>query len=152
MRFQFKFQKLLEIEKYREKDLTKEISVLKNKLHEEEKLLVFLQSVLSLQQVEMERKMHTLGDATVFILFESYLSKLNHDISIQEAKVKEASMRVSSVQNALLKVFKKRKVFEKLRERYENEYKEQAIKSENKKYDEIAISRFYYKGRKKDIC
>jgi flagellar FliJ protein len=143
---------LLEIEKYREKDLTKEISVLKNKLHEEEKLLVFLQSVLSLQQVEMERKMHTLGDATVFILFESYLSKLNHDISIQEAKVKEASMRVSSVQNALLKVFKKRKVFEKLRERYENEYKEQAIKSENKKYDEIAISRFYYKGRKKDIC
>ncbi|KKO18282.1 MAG: flagellar export protein FliJ [Candidatus Brocadia sp.] len=152
MRFQFKFQKLLEIEKYREKDLTKEISVLKNKLHEEEKLLVFLQSVLSLQQVEMERKMHTLGDATVFILFESYLSKLNHDISIQEAKVKEASMRVSSVQNALLKVFKKRKVFEKLRERYENEYKEQALKSENKKYDEIAISRFYYKGRKKDIC
>ena len=145
MRFHFKFQKLLEIEKCREKDLIKELSVVKNKLHDEEKLLVFLKSVLSLQQSEMVKKIHTLGEANEFVLFESYFSKLNHDIIIQESKVKEASKRVYSVQNTLLKVFKKRKVFEKIRERQEKGYKEQALRLENKHYDEIATSRFYHK-------
>ncbi|OOP55020.1 MAG: hypothetical protein AYP45_17095 [Candidatus Brocadia carolinensis] len=56
MRFHFKFQKLLEIEKCREKDLIKELSDVKNKLHDEEKLLIFLKSVLSLQQSEMVKK------------------------------------------------------------------------------------------------
>ncbi|TVM00222.1 MAG: flagellar export protein FliJ [Candidatus Brocadia sp. WS118] len=151
MRFHFKFQKLLDIEKYREKDLIKELSVLKNKLHDEEKLLVFLQSVLSLQQSEMEKKLHTQGTANVFVLFESYFFKLNHDIAIQEGRVKNAFKKMYSVQNTLLNVFKKRKILEKLRERQEKEYKEQTLRLENKHYDEIATSRFYHKRKKDDI-
>lgn len=152
MRFHFKFQKLLEIEKNREKDLIRELRVVKNKLHDEEKLLIFLKSVLSLQQSEMVKKMLAPGEANEFVLFESYFSKLNHDITIQESKVEDVSKRVCFVQNTLLNVFKRRKVFEKLRERQEKEYNEQALRLENKHYDEIATSRFYNKHKKKDIC
>lgn len=151
MRFHFKFQKLLEIEKCREKDLIKELSDVKNKLHDEEKMLIFLKSVLSLQQSEMVKKKLALGEVNEFVLFESYFSKLNHDIAIQDSKVEEASNRVYSVQNALLHVFKRRNMFEKLRERQEKEYNARALRLENKHYDEIATSRFYHKHKKKDI-
>ena len=151
MKYYYKFQKLLEIEKYREKDLVKELNILKKQLKDEEKLFAFLQSVLTLQLSEMEKALHTKGEAKVFILFESYFSKLNHDIALQANKVKEAFKKAESVRNTLLNVFKKRKVLEKLRERQEKEYKKQTLKLENKNFDEIATSRFYYKRKNNDV-
>ena len=151
MGFHFKFQKLLEIEKCREEDIVKELKRLQRILHDEEKLLVFLQSVLSLQQSEMEKELHMQSEANVFVLFESYFSKLNRDITTQASKVKDVNKQVDHVQETLLRVFKKRKVLEKLRERYEKEYKEQALRMENKTFDEIATSRFYYKRKNENI-
>lgn len=151
MKFYFKFQKLLEIERYREQDLIKELNTVRKKLHDEEKLLVFLQSVLVLQQSEMEKALHSQGEVKVFVLFESYFAKLNHDITIQSAKVKDAFKKAESVRNTLLNVFKKRNILEKLRERQERDYKKQALKSENKLFDEIATSRFHYKRKKNDV-
>ncbi|MDQ1272816.1 MAG: flagellar protein FliJ [Planctomycetota bacterium] len=151
MGFHFKFQKLLEIEKCREEDIVKELKKLQRILHDEEKLLVFLQSVLSLQQSEMEKELHMQSEANVFVLFESYFSKLNRDITTQASKVKDVYKKVDHVRETLLRVFKKRKVLEKLRERYEKEYKEQALRMENKTFDEIATSRFYYKRKNENI-
>ena len=87
----------------------------------------------------------------MFVLFESYFSKLNRDIITQVSKVNEACKKVDHVRETLLRVFKKRKVLEKLRERYEKEYKEQALRMENKTFDEIATSRFYYKRKNENI-
>jgi flagellar export protein FliJ len=151
MGFHFKFQKLLEIEKCREEDIVKELKKLQRILHDEEKLLVFLQSVLSLQQSEMEKELHMQSEVNVFVLFESYFSKLNRDITTQASKVKDVYKKVDHVRETLLRVFKKRKVLEKLRERYEKEYKEQALRMENKTFDEIATSRFYYKRKNENI-
>ena len=151
MGFHFKFQKLLEIEKCREEDIVKELKKLQRILHDEEKLLVFLQSVLSLQQSEMEKELHMQSEANVFVLFESYFSKLNRDITTQASKVKDVYKKVDHVRETLLRVFKKRKVLEKLCERYEKEYKEQALRMENKTFDEIATSRFYYKRKNENI-
>jgi len=151
MGFYFKFQKLLEIEKCREEDLIKELNILQKQLHDEEKLLVFLHSVLSLQQSEMEKVLCTQAEAKVFVLFESYFSKLNRDIAVQSSKVKEASKKVDHVRETLLTVFKKRKVLEKLRERCEKEYKERVLRIENKHFDEVATSRFFRKRKKEDI-
>ena len=151
MGFHFKFQKLLEIEKCREEDIVKELKKLQRILHDEEKLLVFLQSVLSLQQSEMEKELHMQSEANVFVLFESYFSKLNRDITTQASKVKDVYKKLDHVRETLLRVFKKRKVLEKLRERYEKEYKEQALRMENKTFDEIATSRFYYKRKNENI-
>lgn len=151
MKYYYKFQKLLEIEKCREEDIVKELKKLQRILHDEEKLLVFLQSVLSLQQSEMEKELHMQSEANVFVLFESYFSKLNRDITTQASKVKDVYKKVDHVRETLLRVFKKRKVLEKLRERYEKEYKEQALRMENKTFDEIATSRFYYKRKNENI-
>ncbi|NUO04972.1 MAG: flagellar export protein FliJ [Candidatus Brocadia sinica] len=143
MRFHFKFQKLLEIEKCREEGLVKELKILQKQFHDEEKLLGFLQSILTLQQSEMGKKLCTQSEAGVFVLFESYFSKLNRDIVVQSSKVKEVFKKMDHVREKLLIVFKKRKVLEKLRERYKKEYKEQVLRIENKHFDEVATSRFY---------
>lgn len=152
MKYYFKFQKLLEIEKYREDNLVKELNILKKRLHDEDKLLVFLQSVLTLQQTEMAKVLRTQGEAKVFILFESYFSKLNHDITLQSAKVREVFNNIESVKKTLLNVFRKRRVLEKLRERQEREYKKQMLKLENKHFDEIVTARFYYQHKKNEVC
>ena len=151
MRFHFKFQKLLEIEKCKEEKLVKELKILQSQLRDEEKLLVFLQSVLTVQQSEMEKELCKQSEARLFVLFESYFSKLNRDIAIQSAKVKDTSKKAGCARENLLYVFKKRKVLEKLRERHEKEYKDHVLKKENKHFDEIAISKFYYRHRKKQI-
>lgn len=151
MGFHFKFQKLLEIEKCREEDLIRELKALQRQLYDEEKLLGLLKSVLALQQSEMGKKLCTQAEARVFVLFESYFSKLNRDIAVQNSKVKEASKKVDHVREKLMTVFKKRKVLEKLRERCEKEYKEHALRLENKHFDEAATSRFYHKRKKEDI-
>ncbi|MDO8141207.1 MAG: flagellar export protein FliJ [Candidatus Brocadiales bacterium] len=151
MGFHFKFQKLLEIEKCKEEKLVKELKILQKQLHDEEKLLVFLQSVLTVQQSEMGKELCKQSEAKLFVLFESYFSKLNSDIVIQRAKAEDTSKKVGCARENLLHVFKKRKVLEKLRERYEKEYKEHILKIENKHFDEIAISKFYYRHKKKQI-
>lgn len=151
MGFHFKFQKLLEIERCREEDLVKELKVSQRQLHDEEKLLGFLQSVLTLQQSEMEKKLCRNVEARVFVLFESFFSKLNRDIAVQNTKVKEASKNVDHVREKLMAVFKKRKMLEKLRERSEIEYKEHVLRLENKHFDEVAASRFFHQRKMKDI-
>ncbi len=151
MGFHFKFQKLLDIEKFREDELIKDLKILQKQLLDEEKLLTFLQSLLSIQQSEMEKKLSNQAEAMVFILYESYFSKLNRDIAIQNGKVKEIFQKVGQVREKLLNVFKRRKVLEKLRERHEREYKEHLLRVENKRLDEIATSRFYYKRKNRTI-
>ena len=151
MGFHFKFQKLLEIEKCKEEKLVKELKILQKQLHDDERLLVFLQSVLTVQQSEMEKELCKQSEAKLFVLFESYFSKLNSDIAIQRAKAEDTSKKVGRARENLLHVFKKRKVLEKLRERYEKEHKEHILKIENKHFDEIAISKFYYRHKKKQI-
>ena len=151
MGFHFKFQKLLEIEKCKEENLVKELQSLQKQLRDEEKLLVFLQSVLTVQQSEMEKELCKQSDARLFVLFESYFSKLTRDITIQSDKVEDTSKKAGCARENLLHVFKKRKVLEKLRERHEKKYKESVLKKENKRFDEIAISKFYYRHKKKQI-
>ena len=151
MGFHFKFQKLLEIEKCKEEKLVKELKILQSQLRDEEKLLVFLQSVLTVQQSEMEKELCKQSDARLFVLFESYFSKLARDITIQSDKVEDTSKKAGCARENLLHVFKKRKVLEKLRERHEKKYKESVLKKENKRFDEIAISKFYYRHKKKQI-
>ncbi len=143
MKFHFKFQKLLDIEKFREEELVKELKLLQKKLHDEEKLLVFLRSVLSLQQSEMEKELCKQSDVRLLVQFESYFLKLNQDIATQTTRVKEATEKLDLVRESLLKVFKRRKVLEKLRERYEQRFKEQLLRAENKHFDEVAVTRYY---------
>ena len=148
MRFHFKFQKLLEIEKCKEENLIKELKILQRQLRDEEKLLVFLQSVLTIQQSEMEKELCKQSEAKLFVLFESYFSKLNRDIALQNSKAEDTSKKVGCARENLLHVFKKRMLLEKLRERHEKEYKEHVLKTENKHFDDIAISKFYYRSKK----
>ena len=93
MGFHFKFQKLLEIEKCKEENLVKELQSLQKQLRDEEKLLVFLQSVLTVQQSDMEKELCKQSEARLFVLFESYFSKLNRDIVIQNSKAEDTSKR-----------------------------------------------------------
>ncbi len=145
MGFYFKFQKLLEIEKLKEEELVKELKLLQKQLQDDEKLLTLLQSVFAMQQSELEKELRKPQEANVFILFETYFSKLRRDIDAQRFKIKESAKKVDLAREKLLSVFKRRKVLEKLRERHEKEYKEQTLRLENKNFDEIATSRFHFK-------
>jgi len=145
MGFHFKFQKLLEIEKLKEEELAKELMLLQKQLQDDEKLLSLLQSLVAMQQSELEKELHKPQETNVFVLFEAYFSKLSRDIDVQRSKIKESTKKVDAAREKLLEVFKRRKVLEKLRERHGNEYKEEMLRLENKNFDEIATSRFHFK-------
>ncbi|MCF6149313.1 MAG: flagellar export protein FliJ [Candidatus Kuenenia sp.] len=152
MKFRFKFQKLLDLEKFREEEIAKELKKVQKKLHEEQKMELLLKSLLETRQSEMTKMLQTYADASAFVLFESYFTKLNGDIIAQRSKIKKISEEVEQVRQRLLSVFKKRKLLEKLRERHVKEFDDQEKRLESKKLDEIATNRFYYKHvRQKDV-
>lgn len=152
MKFRFKFQKLLDLEKFKEEEIAKELKTVQKKLQEEQKMELLLKSLLETRQTEMTKVLQTYADASTFVLFESYFTKLNRDIVVQRSKIEKITEEVEQVRQKLLNVFKKRKLLEKLKGRHEKEFNEQEKHLEIKKLDEIATSRFYYKHvREKDV-
>ncbi len=152
MKFRFKFQKLLDIEKFKEEEISKELKTAQKKLREEKKMELLLKSLLETRQAEMTKMLQTFADASTFVLFESYFASLNRDIIAQQSKIKKISEEIEQVRQKLLHVFKKRKLLEKLRERHKKEFDDQEKRLEIKKLDEIATSRFYHKHiREKDV-
>ncbi|MBM4055520.1 MAG: flagellar export protein FliJ [Planctomycetes bacterium] len=152
MKFHFKFQKLLDIEKFKEEEIAKELKTAQKKLNEEKKIESLLKSLLETRQIEMTKMLQANAAASTFVLFESYFTKLNRDIIVQRSRIKKFSEEVEQVRQKLLAAFKKRKLLEKLRERHKKDFDEQEKRLEMKKLDEMATSRFYYKHiREKDV-
>ncbi|MDR4509057.1 MAG: flagellar export protein FliJ [Candidatus Brocadiaceae bacterium] len=144
MKFNFKFQKILDREKFFEEALAKELELIQNELKVEEGRREALKDALTKRQSEMKTMLSERGEAGIFVLFEIYFSKLNEGIILQETKIKEISERIDHTREKLFCVFKKRKALEKLRERHEKEFRNILLRQENKQLNEIATSRYFY--------
>ena len=55
---------------------------------------------------------------------------------------KKISKELSTVQDELYKIIKRRKALEKLRDRWEEEYKDYLVSLSNKEMDDIAMTKY----------
>ena len=135
-RFQFNLEKLLELKKYDERNweiklgqIVSKCNFMEHKIrnYESDKTKIFFNYNLENSGIEMLQ------------ISESYLQKLNYEISQSNLKLEAYYSEKQKVQTKYIEASNKRKVLEKLKDKEEFAYyKEQALE-EIKEIDDINI-------------
>ena len=74
--------------------------------------------------------------------YEEYFLRLDSEVNSGNIKLQEMTKDFRVVQEELAKIVKKRKALEKLRDKWEEEYKDYLISLSNKEMDDIAMTKF----------
>jgi len=139
--FNFSLEKVLEIRQFQENKQAVKLHKSKKVLKSEEQKLDTLKD--SKETTIKNQKNKTDKDYTINInelrITKDYLNQLNKHIEQQNKKVLESDAAVKGELECLHEAVKDKKVVEKLKERYLDEFKKSKSQEENKQQDEIAV-------------
>ncbi len=144
-KFHFKLQPLLNKELVYENECIGRLKIIQDKLLSEEDKLRNLKNQKVICQNNLSLK--KLNDIVPVELraYEEYFLKLDSDINTGNTRMQEITKELRIVQEELAKIVKKRKALEKLRDRWEEEYKDYLVSLSNKEMDDIAMTKFINK-------
>ena len=77
--------------------------------------------------------------------YEYFFLNLGSKIDTSNSRIREVSKELNTVQDELIKIVKKRKALEKLRDRWEEENKSYLELMSNKEMDDIAMTKYINK-------
>lgn len=141
-KFDFKLQPLLNKERIYEDKCAKRLRIRQNALQEE---ICKLENIIKQKikcQKELKIKKQNQIIPTELRLYEDYFVRLDYKIGTSKCTIKEMAKKVEAVQKELIKIVKKRKALEKLKERKQEEYRSNLLLSLNKEMDDIAMTKF----------
>jgi len=141
-RFHFKLQPLLNKELIYENECIGRLRTIQDKLLKEEDKLRNLKNQKKICQSDLSSK--KLNDITSaeLMAYEEYFLRLGSDANSGRIRLQEVTKEFRIVQEELAKIVKKRKALEKLRDRWEEEYKDYLASLSNKEMDDIAMTKF----------
>ncbi len=141
-KFHFKLQPLLNKELIYEKECVGRLRIIQDKLLKEEDKLRNLKNQKMICQNDLRsKKLHDIASVELRT-YEEYFLKLGNEINSGNIKLQEMTKELRIVQEELAKIVKKRKALEKLRDRWEEEYKNYLVSLSNKEMDDIAMTKF----------
>ncbi len=146
-KYYFKLQPLLDKEQIYEDKCVRELRVIKDALQDEENKLERLKNLEIKSQKELKTKRQHHITAAELKVYEDYFERLDNDINNSKHLLEEITKKKEAVQDELLKIMKKRKALEKLKEIGKEEYINNLNLSLNKEMDDIAMTRFNNKQR-----
>lgn len=141
-KFHFKLQPLLNKELIYENECIGRLRIIQDKLLKEEDKLRNLKNQKIICQNDLKsKKLHDIASVELRS-YEEYFLKLGSEINSGNIKLQEMAKELRIVQEELAKIVKKRKALEKLRDKWEEEYKDYLVSLSNKEMDDIAMTRF----------
>jgi flagellar export protein FliJ len=141
-KFHFKLQPLLNKELIYENECIGRLRIIQDKLLKEDDKLRNLKNQKIICQNDLKsKKLHDIAPVELRS-YEEYFLKLGSEINSGNIKLQEMAKELRIVQEELAKIVKKRKALEKLRDRWEEEYKDYLVSLSNKEMDDIAMTRF----------
>jgi flagellar export protein FliJ len=146
-KYYFKLQPLLNKEQIYEDECARELKVIKDALQDEENKLKELKRRETKCQEELKSKKQYHITTAELRIYEDYFEGLDDDINNSKRLWEEITKKMEAVQDKLLKIMKKKKALEKLKERGKEEYTNNLYLSLNKELDDIAMIRFNKKQR-----
>ncbi len=141
-KFHFKLQPLLNKELIHEDECIGRLRAIRDKLLSEEDKLRNLENQKIICQDDLSSK--KLNDIAPVELrtYEEYFLRLGSESNSGNIRLQEMTKEFRVVQEELAKIVKKRKALEKLRDRWEEEYKDYLVSLSNKEMDDIAMTKF----------
>ncbi len=146
-KYHFKLQPLLNKEQVYEDECVRELKIIKDALQDEEDKLKERKERETKCQEELKAKKQYHTTTAELRVYEDYFEWLDDDINNSKRLLEEIAKKMEAVQDKLLKIMKKKKALEKLKERGKEEYINNLYLSLNKELDDIAMIRFNKKQR-----
>ena len=144
-KFHFKLQPLLNKELIYENECIGRLRIIQEKFLKEEDKLRNLKNQKKICQNDLRlKKLHDIASVELRT-YEEYFLKLCSGINSGNIKLQEITKELRIVQEELAKIVKKRKALEKLRDRWEEEYKDYLVSLSNKEMEDIAMTKFINK-------
>jgi len=140
--FNFKLQPLLNKERIYENECVGRLRTIQDTLLNAKYKLENLKKRKIICQSDLKLKQQRNIASVELRKYEEYFYKLDSDICASDLKVQEITKELRTVQEELAKIVKKRKALEKLRVRWEEEYKSYLVSLSNKEMDDIAMTKF----------
>jgi flagellar export protein FliJ len=140
--FHFKLQPLLKKERIYEDECIGRLRNIQAKLKHEEDEIKSLKRCRIVSENELNSKKKDAISPDELRTYECYFLKLIGDINTCDSKKQEISKELSVVQDELFKIIKRRKALEKLRAKWETEYRSNLEFLSNKAMDDTAMTQF----------
>jgi flagellar protein FliJ len=141
-RFRFRLESVLRVREIEEDIKKREFGVVMRRLHREEQELGKLST--SLQDHEQYMESHTEGRVCVRDLQNNfnYARALDGKILFQKKRVKEKKKIVDHKRSELAESTKRKRILERLKERYREEHEREVVKEEQSIVDDITSVRY----------
>jgi flagellar FliJ protein len=141
MRFPFSLQPLLDwkrnLEEVAQTRLAGEMTFLKTQEEEIEKLTL---KRLAYEE-ELRNKISRGISATEYVIYKQFAEESRADLKIREHKRKETVQEIERDREKLIQISKEKKILERLKEKKQKSFLYQMEKGEQKRNDEMVISR-----------
>ena len=141
-KFHFKLQPLLNKERIYEDECIGRLRVIQDTLLNEKNKFGNLKKCKLVSLSELNSKKRQEITSEELRTYEDYFLKLGSDFDASKSRMLEISKELNAVQDELIKMVKKRKALEKLRDRWEEEHKSHLSSTSNKEMDDIAMTKF----------
>lgn len=140
--FHFRLEPLLNKERIYESECVGRLMTIHNVYVSEKDKLERLNKHKIICQDELKSRTQGVVFPDELRAYEEYFLKLASDTNAVNLRLREVEKELETVQDELGKIVKKRKALEKLRDRWEDEYKSYLTSASNKEMDEIAMTKF----------
>jgi len=141
-KFHFKLQPLLNKERIYEEECVGRLRVVQGTLLNEKIELGNLKKRKVASQSELASRKREEITSNELMAYEDYFVSLGSSIDAGKSRIQEISTVLNTVQEELIKIVKKRKALEKLRDRWEEEHRNYLELMSNKEMDDIAMTKF----------
>ncbi len=139
--FRFKLQALLNHRHYQEDICQKELARAQHKLADEQGKLRQLKHVKRDHILKLQAKQRERFSTAEMMLCVNYIQQLSRQIEAQKIGVRDAAKQVNRRRNDLIRIVKKRKTLETLKEKQQQAHNQKMIRDERKQMDEVASLR-----------
>jgi flagellar FliJ protein len=139
--FRFKLEALLNHRRHQEEVCQKELARAERKLAVEQGKLRQLKNDKRTRVRDLQAKQRVRFNAADIMLSVNYIQQLSQQIDVQNLGVRDAAKQVNHRRTDLIRIVKKRKILEKLKDQQLQAYSRKMRQDERKNMDEVASLR-----------
>jgi len=141
--FKFKLQSVLDARQKKLEDCQLDFAKAKNQLHNEKLVMLNLVKVLNETNLGLEEVLQAGNiDNTIIFIHQNYILTTKEKIENQKSVIELAEKKLEEKNKLMLEALKAKKVMEKLKEKAQNEFKENLNRHEMLVIDEISTGRY----------
>ena len=142
-KFVYRLQKILEFKEKKEEEEKEKLAKLMDQLEHEKRVKAQLeQKLVEVQQVLRQKQAAGTLNVEELRFYPGHIKNIKNQIRNQELRLQELAIRIKEQRNALMKAAQERQVYQKRKEKCQEEWQAEMDRAEAIMLDELATINF----------